>query len=122
MKIPYLSFIALYSLIKFCLLSMDYLDCGPKLPEKIHSLKPSAYAEQRFAEGQKVSLSSVDLYDLELIPGVSDRLGQNILEDREKIIQKAKLPNLKKDFSPFEMAHGVGPKKAKMLSNYLLAE
>lgn len=88
----------------------------PKMPE------PISYVEQQFALGNSVPLSIVDLYDLELIPGVSDKLGNNILSKRQEIITDALLNGLNNQSDPFELVHGVGKKSASKLRRFIRPE
>ena len=66
-----------------------------------------------------MDLSRADLYDLELIPGVSDNLAINILSKRDKLISSYQSPNWNMKTSPFELIHGVGKQTAKKLDLYL---
>ncbi len=76
-------------------------------------------AEDIFAYGHRISLKNATMYELELIPGVSDTLAKNILEDREKIIKKAITLPPKDRHTALELAHGIGVKTAKKLDRYL---
>lgn len=86
--------------------------------EKLRTASAVGFSEQQFVLGRKIPFSTADLYDLELIPGISDILGNNILKAREKILTTARSRNLT-DHRPFELAHGVGERTAKKLSAYL---
>ena len=87
-----------------------------------YALKPVSYAEQQFALGRKIPLSSADLYDLELIPGVADNLASNIIEKRSQIILEDQLKTKNSRKLSFEMIHGVGNKTAEKLARYLSPE
>ena len=123
MRIPYLSLILIIAIYKlaiianlFCFKSQDF----PQQP--IEAWKPISVTEQLFAFGERAAISQIDLYDLELIPGVSDTLGTNIIKARHKIIAAADSKNFDAKINPFELAHGVGKKTALKLERYLLPE
>lgn len=78
-----------------------------------------ADAETLLAFGAQIPLACADMSDLELIPGVSDKLAQELLDKRERIIAHAR------DHSPhvaLQIAHGVGVRKAEVLSSLLSLE
>lgn len=81
--------------------------------------KPASNVEQQFALRRRVSFLLVDMYDLELIPGVSDTLAQNILDARDKILNYSRSKPALKVENPFMLAHGVGKSTAQKLSLYL---
>lgn len=123
MRIPYLSLLLLLALYRLTQL-ISPLFPAPQdiLPEIITAPPPISNTEQQFALGNKIKLSDADLYDLELIPGVSDTLGMNILVARHKIIAASNNKNSRLKINPFELAHGVGEKTASKLERYLLPE
>ncbi len=118
MKLSYLSAILLLATIKLIFIVISLFpgrnpDFTPVLAQN--------NSEALLAQGKKLKLSEVDLYDLELIPGVSDRLGLSILEKRSQIIscnadrnKKTKCPE-----NPLELVHGIASKKAQALQMYL---
>jgi hypothetical protein len=76
-------------------------------------------AESTLATGGKILLSCADLYEIELIPGVSDTLGLEILAKRAAIIQRAAdLPPAERHRA-LELVHGIGPKISRKLAPYL---
>lgn len=121
MRISYLSSILILAVYKLSrILYSEFISVEESVPSLITAPVPISVVEQQFALGNKVPISSVDLYDLGLIPGVGDKLGLNILESREKIIFAAKQNDLtNKRMNPFELAHGVGEKTAIKLGFYL---
>lgn len=76
-------------------------------------------AESRLACGQRIWLSKTDLYELELVPGFSERLAGQILMKREEITQKAKLLGKDNESKAFEVVKGIGAKKAHALGEYV---
>ncbi|RMD87676.1 MAG: hypothetical protein D6808_01040 [Candidatus Dadabacteria bacterium] len=79
----------------------------------------SLNSEGILALGQKIPLSKADLYDLELISGISDTIGRALLRDKLKIISKAReLPPGQK-YKALTIVKGIGEKKAKKFYNYL---
>ena len=120
MRLPSLAFIALFSLFKLTeLIWSIYLYKENRLPANLLTATPICQSEQQFALGHTIALSSADIYDLELIPKISDKLAYNILNEKERIISAEHNKNSKKKLSPLELAHGVGKKTASRLSFYL---
>jgi hypothetical protein len=80
-------------------------------------------AEAILAAGQKLKFATVGVYELELIPGVGDKLANSILAKRSHILDCSKSTQNKKcPESPFEVVKGVGPKTAAKLETYLQIE
>lgn len=71
--------------------------------------------ESQIAVTGKVRLATAELYDLELIKGISDRLGSEILSNRAVILERARryLPGY--EYMALELVHGIGPKTAEQL-------
>lgn len=70
-------------------------------------------AETLLAFGAQIPLACADVSQLELLPGVSERLGLEILSARDEILKFAA------DIGPeaaFTRVHGVGPAKAAGLA------
>ena len=109
--------------IYFCgsllaLKGFESLELRPKV-----RITPLPYnAESRLALKQKIRLSESGLYELELIPGVSDQLGLSILEKKAKIIAKAETLAPKMKHTSLELVKGIGVKKAQAFGKYLLPE
>lgn len=88
-------------------------------PESIHRTF-KINSEARFALGDKIPFSDAFLYDLELIDGISDAIGTELIEKRSEILKAASgLPEQEKHRS-FEIAKGVGKKTALKLNRYLI--
>lgn len=79
-------------------------------------------AESRLACGFPLRIKEVTLYDLELIAGISDLLGNRLIERKSAIINKARNYHLKDKHKAFEIVHGIGEAKAKKLAKDLLVE
>lgn len=69
--------------------------------------------------GKRLSLGIVDMYSLELIPGVSDTLAQGILKNRSAILRRARNLPLSAQCEALMIAKGIGPKMARKLAFYL---
>lgn len=82
----------------------------------------SCSAETRLALGGKIPFRTADLYDLELIPGVSDTLGHELLTSRQVILVRMLYLPPEKQYTALEMAKGVGPKTAEELKDWLSFE
>jgi hypothetical protein len=95
------------------------LETHPRIPATWLVPKIDADAETLLAFGARIPLACADMSDLELIPGVSDKLAIELLQKREQIIAHAR------DSSPHEalqLAHGVGQHKAEVLASLLSLE
>lgn len=77
-------------------------------------------SESLLAQGTRLSLSQLDLYDLQLIPRISDKLSQNIYNSKSKIISKAKGLKPKHKYKALEIVKGIGNKTAYRLNDCLL--
>jgi DNA uptake protein ComE-like DNA-binding protein len=76
-------------------------------------------SEAALARGGKVTLSGASLGDLLLIPKLSEKHAAAILAQQKEILQKARsLPPQKRSVA-LELVHGIGPKTAQRISNYL---
>ncbi len=75
--------------------------------------------ESYFAINEKVHFSEVGIYELELIPRISDKLAISIIENKKEILRRAAKFPLEPERA-FEIVHGVGPRVAKKLGNYLV--
>ena len=71
--------------------------------------------ESCFAAGGVVPLIDSELFELELISGISETTAINLLEKREAIIDRATQLPFDKRHQAFELAKGIGPKKAELL-------
>ena len=75
--------------------------------------------ESLLALQQRIPFSQTGIYELELIPRISDKLAFNIDDKHERIMQRATaLPTRKRD-TAFEIVHGVGPKTAAKIAQYI---
>ena len=122
MKINSLSLIFVYSVLTLFQVIRFQLS-SPSFSLHLDAIRDQvSLTEGKFALGSTVPLSSCDMYDLELIPGVSDKLAISLIASREKIVTAAKANLLPNSASPFVLAHGVGEKTAKKLEKYLTPE
>lgn len=76
-------------------------------------------AEAMLAIGQKLSFHRADLYDLELLPGVSDTIGLRLLNSKQTILCRLKQLSPNERYKAFTTVHGIGTAKAKALSKLL---
>ena len=75
-------------------------------------------AEACLAAGCKIPLSFAGMYELELVPGISDTLALNILRARGAILKIRH----KSGCAAFTEAQGIGEKTARTLCDYILLE
>lgn len=78
-----------------------------------HSSLESQDAEAILARGEKIALSKVGIYELELISGLSDSLANNILVKKEVILKKSRALPAHKQYQALELAHGIGEKSSE---------
>jgi len=78
--------------------------------------------ETCYATGAKIPFSKVALYDLQLIPTISDARSGLLLEYRENILQIAKSEQAEESHKAFTSVHGIGQKTAATLGEYLYVE
>lgn len=79
----------------------------------------AADSESRLAVGQRLSLWTVELYELELIPKVSDRLAKRILLERADVRARAAILPLEEKYQALEAVRGIGAITARRLSQYV---
>jgi len=112
-------YIAMWAIILLLLVIRSSLPNRPWKPPAPSTCQLFEDAESTLACGQRLYLSQVDLYDLELIPGLSDALGNRILAKRDDINRKARLLPELKSYQAFEIVKGIGPKKAAAFSEHI---
>ena len=76
-------------------------------------------AEGQLAIGRKFRFSSADMYDLELIPGVSDKTAARILDARTKVLERAATLPMNQRYHAFVLVHGVGQAIALKFDRYI---
>ena len=76
-------------------------------------------AEGQIAVGEKIFLSKAGIYELELIPGISDGLAFRIYEKKKTILKAAGQMGQVKALS---IIHGIGPKTSGKILRYLKLE
>jgi len=91
---------------------------GRQLSHLQHT-QPRHDAESHFAAGLPFPLACADIIDVELIPGVSDRLATELLASRTGVATAAaRLPSAE----ALQLVRGVGPSLGHALSRYLSME
>jgi hypothetical protein len=78
-----------------------------------------ADAETLLAFGARIPLACADIADLELIPGISDRLALELLENRARIIAHAESTS---EREALQLAHGVADRTADKLASFISLE
>lgn len=71
--------------------------------------------ESCFASGGLIPFLDSELFDLELISGISESTANSIIEHRSDIIKRALNLSVDQRYRAFEVAKGIGPKKAVIL-------
>lgn len=80
------------------------------------------YAEQILALGQKLKFRTCELYSLELIPKISDKIGLRLLAQKFQILGIAASLQQTEKYQALEVVYGIGPKEARRLGEYLSLE
>jgi len=75
--------------------------------------------ESRFATGLKIKLSDLERFDLELIAGIPQDASDEIIKRKNEIILKAISLPTDRSIEAFQIIHGIGPEKAKLLGKYI---
>lgn len=81
-----------------------------------HPGSASTDPESRLARGEKLPFGCLDLADLELIPGVSETLGNNMLRYRSKVMIAHRAS---RDHTALTEVPGIGEKRSRELYSYL---
>jgi ribosomal protein S13 len=76
-------------------------------------------AESKFALGHRLDIATVDIYALELIPGISDTLAFKMIAKRSDISETAQYLSQSARHRSLEIIHGIGKKTAQKLATYL---
>lgn len=77
-------------------------------------------SESCFALGYKFELQSADLYDIELIPKISEKVATQILNRRQSILTAAAMVPKELQAQALADIPGVGKVTAKKLLNYFV--
>ena len=73
----------------------------------------------RLATGRKLDLCRAVVYELQLLPGISDALAFRIVEQQQAILRTAaELPRAGR-YHALEIVHGIGRARAKKLGEFL---
>ena len=95
---------------------------GPEMPLALTSSELDRLAtnsEALFAVGRKVPLQCADMYDLELIPGISDKFSSRIEQHKREIMAAALRLPVAQRHTALEIVHGIGPKSALAFSRWI---
>ena len=92
---------------------------GTAMQSGIEELFTDTDAESLLACGQPVSYTRADMYQLELIPGISDTLAERLLSNRPEVQQEICSSAARPHSQALERIHGIGPVTATRLGRYL---
>ena len=73
-------------------------------------------AESLLARGLKISLKTADLYDLQLIKGISEEFSRRIIAQKDRIRASALALPSHKRYQALQIIKGIGPQKALKFS------
>jgi len=92
---------------------------GAPMPLAQDSLSKHDPIESMLAFELPVPFMMLDLYQIELLPGVSEKFGKILLNGREQIIETAADLPPERKYKAFKIAKGIGEKTAKKLEKLL---
>lgn len=119
MRLIHLRFLCI-TLVLIILRLLPRAEPLPDLPRRAYDrLIAARDAESLLAAGRRMRLSDCGVYELELIPGVSDLLAFRILERKSALARKARLLAEGRRFQIWEDVYGVGTKTARKLAGYI---
>lgn len=120
MQLSFRSFSLVAALILFGRWGAATIIQNPPLHSPLEEASPNA--ESRLAAGEKIPFSAAGVYELELIPGISDSLAFRLLEKKAAVLElAAQLPSGERSRALL-IIHGVGDKTARHLIDYLSLE
>lgn len=93
--------------------AVTLLSSGVSSEKPIHSIIQSD-PESSFAAARRISVKSAGMYELEMVPGISDALALEILKVRSAILKQG----ASQGCNAFTLARGVGSISAKRLCRY----
>lgn len=76
-------------------------------------------SESRLALGGRLNLWQSGVYDLELIPRISDKLARRMLLGKAEMKARASEELSREKYLALQAVNGIGPKTAERLSHYL---
>ena len=90
-----------------------------QLLPKNFQLSTPTNAEALLARGRRIKLCESGIYELELVPGVSDVLAIRILSKRLELEQRAAELQPDQRWQAWQIVKGIGIKTAKKFQNYV---
>ena len=78
-----------------------------------------ADAETKLAFGEKINLSTADIFELELLPGISDAMACTIQKNKVEIRRLADSAGIPAGTEVLTVIPRIGPQTAKKLKPYL---
>ncbi len=88
-------------------------------PTLLYPSQPAQDPESRLAAGDRLTLEGIGIWELELLPDISDTLARRILQLRPDIIAEASTLLEVDRGHALEQIRGVGGKKAEELAKHL---
>lgn len=76
-------------------------------------------AEARIARAIPLAFEDATLYELTLIPSMSDTLAQRLLDRKAQILATSQTLPAQTRWKAFEAAHGIGPARARYIAEYV---
>ena len=76
-------------------------------------------SESLLAQGLRIDFWKATVYDLELIPRISDKLARRILLGRVEMRAAARVLSEEDKAKALELARGIGPKSSRTISRFL---
>lgn len=111
-----------YSTLTLVILLSHLIYFGYNFYQQRHYILPkllSGDGETRLATGVPLPISSTDIYELNLIKGISDRLAEAIIQNRASLFELAKdLPSGKK-YRALASVKGIADKNSRKFGEYI---
>lgn len=85
----------------------------------LHSLPYRCDGETKLAFGEPLYLLNTNIYELNLIKGISDRLSEAILKKKDLLLDKAKELNIGVKYKALTEVRGIGERNSKKFAVYI---
>lgn len=94
----------------------------PVSPLEVARLLREGDAESLLALGRPIPLSQANIFDLELISGVSDTMASRIIEKKGEILTQASILPPDRKWLALTLVHGIGAKNGRKLARSIALE
>lgn len=85
----------------------------------IESRPPGLDAESRLARGERITITSLDQFGVELIKGIGSDLSERIIAKKSEILARSRELPCEDEHKALEVVRGIGAKTSKKLARYI---